>query len=220
MELPVLITLEEDKFDSIYAFFSNPTVMFAVVLAVAAVTLFILWLISRRESNRKNAAIQEQFKVIVKEEAPAESPEVKRLKERETKIRDIESSLKSRKRSDLESREKMLLEKQMMEGVAGPRSEPAGKPTPPRQPLDYAAVEPRGTPQEYESYVGGITPAAESASELERERKKLKKMIDLASEKYNRGEMDKETFMRIETDYYKKLIDLEVEMRGDGDAKT
>lgn len=229
MDLPVLITLEDDAIDNIYAFLSNPMIMFAVVLTVAAIVLLILWLISRR-GEQGSRVLRKQLKPR-ESEGVSETPALKRLRDREARIREMESSVKSKKMTELEGREKNLLDRQTMEHVevgepetkehaearepetkpalaeAGPKTirEPAKRPVYGEQPTHKATYE---APPE--------TPADKPNSELAGERDKLKKMIEMASEKYEKGEMDKEAFTRLETDYYKKLIDLEIRMREEG----
>jgi len=89
MDLPVLISVEPETFDRVFSFLWSPGGIFLLFLVVLVFALVVFWFLSRREV-RKRVRIKKEFddggRVGV-----SESPEVKRLHEREEKIKRRES---------------------------------------------------------------------------------------------------------------------------------
>ncbi len=195
--IPTLITIEYDTATRIYSLVSNPDVIIAVTLIVGIIVLVILKYIEKRD-RRRQMIIDNEIIMARRHEPETPREEIlptspNRLQEKEEELRRVEEKLKARKRKDLEERE-LELRKKEDEYSKNPetREETA-----------------RGTATTHYD----IERTTSRLKQLQDERRRIKKMIELVEERYDRGELNKDSFTKMITEYQRQLVDLDIKIR-------
>lgn len=188
MDIPVLITVEQETLDYIYSIVFHPAFLVGAVVFVFCIVYVSIMFLERRSGTRKlelESGIERHRKVPPRPPPPPqeELSASGKLKKREGELREQEEAFKKRKRNELEKRATDL---ENREGGGG-ESDDIEQPIVPTSP-----GKPKG---------------------LEDERARIKRMIELAEERFHNGEIDKEKFRSLTRGYYNKLLDVDTQIR-------
>jgi len=228
MASPTLITLDDNIYWLIADVAESPIAIVLAVFLVLAAVLAIMRLLAWRHEQKVLARMLEIDEAIQKkkedeeEEQQASPEQIAQLEEREHKLKSMEDKVKGRRKSHLDEKERELREKEERLGPAvyerpggnaGAVEEeeemPWQEPDAQEWEEDYASKDWMKQPQKpapsfspFSPYLGGAVDDEEA---------RLKKLIEMASRKYQDGQIDKEAYTQIIVDYQKRLLELEVE---------
>lgn len=205
-------------------------------LGLAAVVsgLIVLWLLRAYWRRKTDSAEffdkpRENGGAIEKEEkkgVDADSEEKRELSKKEEELKSREDELKRKKHDELAQREAELLERELKEksmraAAASERSMALSSAFPGERVFTHDWIRPSGFPWAggegfFQESAAGFRARDGGVNALERERGRIRDMIEAASESYREGGLSESEFSRSVLDFQRQLIDVEIQLKGAG----